>query len=212
MDRLVSRTRQACWRSRKPLVLAGDYNVIPASRATSTVPGVLGGRRAVPAASRAQGFGEILIALGLTEAVPGLRRPTPEVSTASGTIRLATWQKNNGIRIDHLLLSPQAADRLVSCTIEKRLRSWEKPSDHVPVVVELTASKAADGPAGVHSQVESGASPAALQAALVSAMKSSKRFSAMACASPPSVPDNRRYRQISSIMPRISPAFTRWCR
>ncbi|MBN9060745.1 MAG: exodeoxyribonuclease III, partial [Rhizobiales bacterium] len=47
------------------------------------------------------------------------------------------FQKNNGIRIDHLLLSPQAADRLVSVGIDKHVRGWDKPSDHVPVHVEL---------------------------------------------------------------------------
>ncbi len=49
------------------------------------------------------------------------------------------WQKNNGIRIDHLLLSPQAADRLSATFIHKAVRGWEKPSDHVPVSVELRA-------------------------------------------------------------------------
>ncbi len=44
------------------------------------------------------------------------------------------WQKNNGIRIDHLMLSPEAADRMTSSAIEKHVRAWEKPSDHVPVV------------------------------------------------------------------------------
>ena len=47
------------------------------------------------------------------------------------------WQKNNGIRIDHLLLSPQAADRLTTAGIDKHVRAWEKPSDHVPVYVDL---------------------------------------------------------------------------
>jgi exodeoxyribonuclease-3 len=47
------------------------------------------------------------------------------------------WQKNNGIRIDHLLLSPQAADRLVTAGVDKHVRAWEKPSDHVPAWVEL---------------------------------------------------------------------------
>ena len=45
------------------------------------------------------------------------------------------WQKNDGIRIDHLLLSPQAADRLIGAGIDKHVRGWEKPSDHVPVWV-----------------------------------------------------------------------------
>ena len=49
------------------------------------------------------------------------------------------WQRNRGLRIDHLLLSPQAADRLVSIAIDKDLRALEKPSDHVPVRVDLSA-------------------------------------------------------------------------
>ena len=48
-----------------------------------------------------------------------------------------SWQKNDGIRIDHLLLSPQAADRLTDAGIDKHVRSWDKPSDHVPVFVDL---------------------------------------------------------------------------
>jgi exodeoxyribonuclease-3 len=47
------------------------------------------------------------------------------------------WQRNNGIRIDHLLLSPQAADRLKSVEIDKEMRAREKPSDHVPIRIEL---------------------------------------------------------------------------
>ena len=43
------------------------------------------------------------------------------------------WQRNKGIRIDHLLLSPQAADRLESCDIDRHVRGRERPSDHVPV-------------------------------------------------------------------------------
>ena len=48
-----------------------------------------------------------------------------------------SWQKDNGIRIDHHLLSPQAADRLAGVRIDKHVRAWERPSDHVPVVIEL---------------------------------------------------------------------------
>ncbi len=47
------------------------------------------------------------------------------------------WQKNDGIRIDHFLLSPQAADKLLNAAIDRHVRAWEKPSDHVPVVIEL---------------------------------------------------------------------------
>jgi len=48
------------------------------------------------------------------------------------------WQRNNGIRIDHLLLSPQAADLLAGVTIDKHIRGLEKASDHTPIRVELT--------------------------------------------------------------------------
>ncbi len=48
------------------------------------------------------------------------------------------WPRNNGIRIDHLLLSPQAADRLKSATIDRDdARGSDKASDHVPIRIEL---------------------------------------------------------------------------
>jgi len=47
------------------------------------------------------------------------------------------WERDNGIRIDHVLLSPQAADRLAGAGIDRHVRGWDKPSDHVPVYVDL---------------------------------------------------------------------------
>jgi exodeoxyribonuclease-3 len=47
------------------------------------------------------------------------------------------WQRDRGIRIDHLLLSPRAADRLKGASIDKQVRAADKPSDHVPVRVDL---------------------------------------------------------------------------
>ena len=77
----------------------------------------------------------VLYHLGLTDAVrAGSDGPGPYTFW---DYQAGAWQKNDGIRIDHLLLSPQAADRLVSASIDKRPRGWAKPSDHVPVVVEL---------------------------------------------------------------------------
>lgn len=49
------------------------------------------------------------------------------------------WQQDKGIRIDHFLLSPELSDRLINCTIDKTPRSWEKPSDHTPIMIEITA-------------------------------------------------------------------------
>jgi exodeoxyribonuclease-3 len=49
------------------------------------------------------------------------------------------WNRNDGIRIDHHLLSAEAADLLKDCWIEKDVRGREKPSDHVPVWIDLAA-------------------------------------------------------------------------
>jgi exodeoxyribonuclease-3 len=72
-----------------------------------------------------------LVNLGLTDAVRA-------VSDDAGLYtfwdyQAGAWQKNNGIRIDHLLMSPQAADRLIAAGIDRHVRAWERPSDHVPV-------------------------------------------------------------------------------
>ncbi|MBV9420086.1 MAG: exodeoxyribonuclease III, partial [Alphaproteobacteria bacterium] len=50
---------------------------------------------------------------------------------------VGTLERNNGIRIDHIMLTPQAADRLKTCVIDKHVREREKPSDHVPIWAEL---------------------------------------------------------------------------
>ena len=53
----------------------------------------------------------------------------------------AAWEKNNGIRIDHILLTPQAADLMIGCGIDKEVRGGDKPSDHVPVWVMRQAGR-----------------------------------------------------------------------
>jgi exodeoxyribonuclease-3 len=68
--------------------------------------------------------------LGLTDA---LRATTAEPSYTFWDFQAGAWRRNAGIRIDHLLLSPQAADRLDGVTVHKDVRGWDKPSDHVPV-------------------------------------------------------------------------------
>ena len=76
-----------------------------------------------------------LLGLGLTDALRA-------VTDAPGQYtfwdyQAGAWQKNQGLRIDHLLLSPQASDRLVDVGIDSYVRAWEKPSDHVPVWIDL---------------------------------------------------------------------------
>jgi exodeoxyribonuclease-3 len=76
--------------------------------------------------------------LGLTDAIrAGSEGPGPYTFW---DYQAGAWQKNEGIRIDHLLLSPQAADRLIAAGVDKHVRGWEKPSDHVPVWADLELS------------------------------------------------------------------------
>lgn len=131
MDRLIGRARSLL-KFEEPLLLAGDFNVIPtpadAKRAEDWVNDAL-------YQPETRGKFRELVGLGFTDALraasfdPGL--------FTFWDYQAGAWQKNNGIRIDHILLSPQAADRLTSVRIDKHVRGWDKPSDHVPVIVEL---------------------------------------------------------------------------
>ncbi|MES0384277.1 MAG: exodeoxyribonuclease III [Hyphomicrobium sp.] len=115
-----------------PLVLAGDYNVIP-EPADAKRPGAWTEDALYQPESRAA-F-RALINEGFTDAARQCH-PEPGIYTF-WDYQAGAFQKDNGIRIDHLLLSPQAADRLVSAGIDRFTRGWERPSDHVPVWVEL---------------------------------------------------------------------------
>ena len=118
--------------SEEMFVLAGDYNVIPEPEDARHPENWRDDALFQP--ETRQRFRR-LINLGLTDA---FRACTSEPGHYSfWDYQAGAWQRNNGIRIDHLLLSPPAADRLVSAMIDKRTRGWDKPSDHVPVVIEL---------------------------------------------------------------------------
>lgn len=117
-----------------PLVLAGDYNVIPQD-IDAARPEVW--REDALALPQSRAAFRRLLNLGLTEAVR-TRMAQPGLYSF-WDYQAGAWEKNNGIRIDHLLLSPQAADLLIDCGIEKDVRGREKPSDHVPVWIELDA-------------------------------------------------------------------------
>ncbi len=116
----------------EPLVLAGDYNIIP-EPADAKEPAAWTGDALFQLESRAAW--RRFLSLGLTDAIRACH-PGPGVYSF-WDYQAGAWQKNNGIRIDHLLLSPQAADRLVTADVDKSPRGTEKPSDHTPVWVEL---------------------------------------------------------------------------
>jgi exodeoxyribonuclease III len=132
MDRLIAHARQLL-EYEEPMVLAGDFNVIPEPRDATRPEDWVGDALFLPH-TRLK-FRE-LIALGLADA---LRATTdaPGLYTF-WDYQAGAWQKNNGIRIDHLLLSPEAADRLQSVAIDKEMRGRDKASDHTPVRIDLS--------------------------------------------------------------------------
>jgi exodeoxyribonuclease-3 len=136
MDRLIHYARERLALA-EPLVMAGDYNVIPTTADVRNPAAWLGDALFLP---RTREKFRSLCNLGLTDAVRA-------GSDQSGLYtfwdyQAGAWPKNDGIRIDHILLSPQAADRLVKATIDRHVRGWEKPSDHVPVTVDLAIERA----------------------------------------------------------------------
>lgn len=133
MGRFKARVRELLAQE-VPLVLAGDLNVIPTPFDAKRPEAWANDALYQPQTRNA--FRQILN-LGLTDAVRACH-PEPGVYTF-WDYQAGAFQKNDGIRIDHILLSPQAADMLEASGIDTFTRGWEKPSDHVPVWVELAA-------------------------------------------------------------------------
>lgn len=127
MARMQARVR-ALMALEEPAVFAGDYNVIPqpedAAKPAAWVEDALYLPETRAAFRR-------LLHLGLTEAFRA-REPGPG-HYSFWDYQANAWERNNGIRIDHLLLTPQAADRLTGAGIDRMVRAGDKPSDHVPV-------------------------------------------------------------------------------
>jgi exodeoxyribonuclease-3 len=131
MSRLIEYSRQRL-KTEEPLVLAGDFNVIPAPADVHNPAAWVNDALFRP--QTRESF-QTLLGLGLTDA---LRAATDEPGQYTfWDYQAGAWQKNWGLRIDHLLLSPQASDRLTGVGIDKHVRTWEKPSDHVPVWIDL---------------------------------------------------------------------------
>ncbi|RKQ72992.1 exodeoxyribonuclease III [Oceanibaculum indicum] len=118
--------------SEQPVVLAGDYNVIPEPRDCYDPAAWAGDALFLPETRRH--FREI-VNLGYTDAFRAIH--PQRVAYSFWDYQAGRWQRDEGIRIDHLLLSPQAADRLRDAGIDKKVRGREKASDHTPVWCEL---------------------------------------------------------------------------
>jgi exodeoxyribonuclease III len=121
-----------------PVVLAGDYNVIPTDLDVYKPERWVDDALFRPEVREAY---RRLIEQGWTDALRTLH-PTERVYTFWDYLRNA-FSRNAGLRIDHLLLSPSVAKNLVAAGVDREARGWEKASDHAPTWIELAPAKAA---------------------------------------------------------------------
>ncbi|GHE87140.1 exodeoxyribonuclease III [Aliiroseovarius zhejiangensis] len=133
MDRLRARAEDLL-ATEEAFLMAGDYNIIPQPEDAARPEDWIDDALFRPESREAW---RKITNLGLTEAFRA-RNQAPEHYTFWDFQRGA-WQRNDGIRIDHFLLSPECADLLTDCQIDKEVRGREKPSDHVPIWIELAA-------------------------------------------------------------------------
>lgn len=117
-----------------PTVLLGDFNVIPEPRDVAKPENWVDDALFLPETRAA--FRRILHQ-GWTDAIR-IRDPWGQRGPFTfWDYQRMCWERDNGLRIDHLLLSPQAADLMRDAGIDREIRGREKPSDHVPVWVDL---------------------------------------------------------------------------
>ncbi len=118
----------------EPALMAGDYNIIPQDEDAKNPEAWHEDALALPASRAAY---RRIVNLGYTDAFRA-RTQAPGQYTF-WDYQAGARNRNHGIRIDHFLLTPQAADLLTDCQIDSDIRDREKPSDHVPIWVRLSA-------------------------------------------------------------------------
>ena len=121
-------------RDERPVVLAGDYNVVPTDADVFSAKGVEDDALLHP---DTRAHYRALLAQGWTESMRALH-PDGRIFTF-WDYQMGAWARDAGFRIDFLLCSPQAADRLVAAAVDKEYRGREKASDHAPTWARFTA-------------------------------------------------------------------------
>jgi exodeoxyribonuclease III len=133
-DRLAKHA-QGLLASGAPVVLAGDYNVMPTDLDVYKPERWLDDALFRPEVRKAYAD---LLAQGWTDALRALH-PGERIYTFWDYFRNA-YRRDAGLRIDHLLLSPALAPRLKAAGVDRDVRAWEKTSDHAPTWIELEGS------------------------------------------------------------------------
>ncbi|MCK9517036.1 MAG: exodeoxyribonuclease III [Ottowia sp.] len=114
------------------LVLLGDFNIVPEDRDSHDPVGLAG---TILHTDAERAHFRALIDLGLADAFRLFEQP--EASYTWWDYRRLAYPKNRGLRIDHILISAPLVERAVACTIDRAPRKWKRPSDHVPVTLQL---------------------------------------------------------------------------
>jgi exodeoxyribonuclease-3 len=131
MERLDAHAR-TLYATERPVVLAGDYNVCPTDEDVFSLRAMANDALVQPESRAAF---RRLVNQGWTDAIRAIQPTGPAYTFWD--YQAGSWQRDAGLRIDHLLLSPQAADRLRDAQVERHVRGRERASDHTPVWVEL---------------------------------------------------------------------------
>lgn len=114
------------------LVLLGDFNIAPEDRDSYDPVGL---KETIHHTTEERQHFQALLQLGLVDSFRLFEQP--EKSFSWWDYRMLGYQKNRGLRIDHILVSKALAPEVRACTIDRVPRKWEKPSDHAPVVLDL---------------------------------------------------------------------------
>jgi exodeoxyribonuclease-3 len=132
MERLRARAAELLSEER-PVILCGDWNVVPEDRDVFSVRAT---RHDAVMQPEARQLWRQIVHQGWTDALRMLHPNEPKLYTF-WDYTAGCWQRDLGFRLDHLLCSPEAADRLRAAGVDKWARGEEKASDHAPTWVEL---------------------------------------------------------------------------
>lgn len=131
LDGLAAYVREEMARHPR-LVLLGDFNIAPEDRDSYDPVGL---KDTIHHTVEERAHFQALLALGLTDSFRLFEHPPKSFSWWD--YRMLGYQKNRGLRIDHILVSAPLVPQVKACSVDRVPRKWEKPSDHAPVTVEL---------------------------------------------------------------------------